>query len=101
MKYREQTRRVQEGPWESNKGPREVSPVAVDVTAGQRASIWSTGLIGNTALCRSDNYDGHLRAESRDTGAADFANKAIGCRGHNGRLSPTEMKYLSQASRIQ
>jgi len=40
--------------------------VAVDVTAGQTLSIWSTGLIDNTALCHHDNYDGHLRAESHD-----------------------------------
>lgn len=82
---------VQECLWESNEGPQEVSPVAVDVTAGQRPSIWSTGLIGNTALCRCDLYDGHLRAESHDTSAADSFNKVIGCRGHNGRFPPTEM----------
>ncbi|KAK9955247.1 hypothetical protein ABG768_015132, partial [Culter alburnus] len=52
----------QEFLWESNEGLQEVSPVAVDVTAGQKPSIWNTGLIGNTALCRHDNYDGHLRA---------------------------------------
>lgn len=75
--------------------------MAVDVTAGQRPSIWSTGLIGDTALCRRDIYDGHLRAESHDTAAANFANKVTGCRGHNGRFSPTEMKYLFQATEIQ
>jgi len=75
--------------------------VAVDVTAGQRPSIWSTGLIGDTALCRRDIYDGHLRAESHDTASANLANKVIGCRGHNGRFSPTGMKYLFQATEIQ
>lgn len=73
--------------------------MAVDVTAGQKPSIWSTGLIGNTALCRHDNYDGHLRAESHDF--ANFANKVRGCRDHNRRLSLTEIKYFFRASGMQ
>lgn len=68
---------VQECPYELNEDPQEVSPLAVDVTAGQRPSIWNTGLFGNTALCRHNNYDGHLRAETHYA-AADFANKVMG-----------------------
>lgn len=76
--------------------------MAVDVTAGQKPSIWSTGLIGNTALCRHNNYDGHLRAESRDfANFENFANKVTGCRDRNRRLSPTEIKYLFGASGMQ
>lgn len=73
--------------------------MAVDVTAGQKPSIWNTGLIGNTALCRHDNYDGHLRAESHDF--KNFGNKVPGCRDHNQRLLPTEIKYLFGASGMQ